>query len=57
MDWFGLVCELHGVEVGYFETVTPNFRLRNILSVGQPLKLTSGPLLSLFWSFSLDGHI
>jgi hypothetical protein len=34
MDWFGLVFELHGVEVGYFETVTPNLRLRNFLSVG-----------------------
>jgi hypothetical protein len=36
MDWFGLVLELHGVEVGYFETVTPNFRLRKFLSVEHP---------------------
>jgi hypothetical protein len=34
MDWFGLVFELHGVEVGYIETEIPNFRLRNFLSVG-----------------------
>jgi hypothetical protein len=35
-DWFGLVCELHGVEVGYIETEIPNFRLRNFLSVEHP---------------------
>jgi hypothetical protein len=29
LDWFGLVFELHGVEVGYFETVASDFRLRN----------------------------
>jgi hypothetical protein len=52
MDWFGLVFELHGVEVGYFEIKTSNFRLRIFLSVGQPLKLTCGPFLSMFWSFS-----
>jgi hypothetical protein len=52
LDWFDLVGESHGFEVVYFETVNFNFRLRNFLSVGQPLKLTCGPLLSMFWSFS-----
>jgi hypothetical protein len=45
---FDMVCKLHGIEVGYFETVTSNFRLRNFLSVGQPLKLTCGPFFSMF---------
>jgi hypothetical protein len=49
LDWFVLVFELHGIEVGYFETVTSNFRLRIFLSVGQPLKLTCRPFLSMLW--------
>jgi hypothetical protein len=35
-DWFGLVCELHGVEVGYIETEISILDLEKFLSVEHP---------------------
>jgi hypothetical protein len=35
-DWFGLVCELHGVEVGYIGTEISISDLEKFLSVEHP---------------------